>query len=142
MRLIDADRLKATLGCLGQAFPCLGDDGCCRVLFRKVKEAVDDQPTVVDWVGVDEALPAVGKEVLVCAIGKAAGHEGEIVYTLCKRRKLRTVNGDVEKWDSPWQYFHSDFEITHWMKLPPIPEELSKRKATVPKREGKTDATD
>lgn len=71
------------------------------------------------WISVAEALPEVDQKVLIYAVGKAYGFEGDTVMALACQHMHR--NGS-RRWSTPWQYFHSDYKITHWMPLPDAPE--------------------
>ena len=72
------------------------------------------------WISVKDRLPELGQQVLVYAVGKIDGFIGEHVYALCNRYIFRLFPSSpgIEEWSSPWQYFHTDYEITHWMPLP------------------------
>lgn len=77
------------------------------------------------WISVKDALPMLDEEVLVYAIGKIEPFIGKHVFALCNRYiqcVFPSAPGYI-MWSSPWQYFHTDYEITHWMPLPEPPEE-------------------
>ena len=92
--------------------------------FDKAIEALEAPKS--SWVSVKDRLPDVWQEVLVFAIGKSEGFVyGAYVFAMCKRvieRALPSSEG-FETWSTPWHYFHADYEITHWMPLPPKPKE-------------------
>lgn len=76
------------------------------------------------WIPCSERLPEDGQEVLVYAVGKADGFIGDNVIALSERFMFRLFpawNG-VGQWKSPWEYFSSNYEITHWMPLPDPPK--------------------
>ena len=77
------------------------------------------------WIPVSERLPDVGQSVLVYAVGKIDGFIGEHVTEICKRFVMRFLPSSPghEVWSSPYQFFHTDYEITHWMPLPEMPKE-------------------
>lgn len=90
--------------------------------YKVIEEEVDE--VVVDptqrWIPVTERLPEVDKQVLVYAVGKIDGFIGDSVIAISERMILRLApwcNGE-ETWSPPWQYFLTDYEITHWMPLP------------------------
>jgi hypothetical protein len=76
------------------------------------------------WVSVEDGLPELDQTVLVYAAGKIDGFNGKHVYALCSRyvQKIFPSSPGHEVWSIPWQYFHTDYEITHWMPLPEPPE--------------------
>ena len=76
------------------------------------------------WIPATERLPEKDIEVLVFAEGKIEGFFGDTVIAISKRYDFRIFTGSegVEMWQSPWQYFLTDYEITHWMPLPSAPE--------------------
>lgn len=85
-------------------------------------EAISEQPR---WIPVTERLPEKDIEVLVFAEGKIDGFLGDTAIAISKRYdfKIFTDYEGVEAWQSPWQYFLTDYEITHWMPLPSAPTE-------------------
>ena len=76
MRLIDADKFEDELGKLGLAMPTSKDTEAKRVIVELIQgavnaamnvyEALDNQPTVGEWVPCSERLPKEGENVLVC----------------------------------------------------------------------------
>ena len=102
MRLIDADALKKDL---------------TRFYDNEVtaKELIDEQPTVGGWISVKDRLPAYSGNVLVCT---TRGYIANVSYS--------------KKWDA---FNHYDilgdpgenalWDVTHWMPLPELPEEVS-----------------
>lgn len=77
------------------------------------------------WIPVTERLPEKGIDVLVFAEGKIEGFFGDTVIAISRRYdfKIFTDFEEVEVWQSPWQYFLTDYEITHWMPLPEAPKD-------------------
>lgn len=77
------------------------------------------------WIPVSERLPDVGQSVLVYAVGKIDGFIGEHITEICKRFVMHFLPSSPghEVWSSPYQFFHTDYEITHWMPLPEMPKE-------------------
>ena len=91
-----------------------------------IRRAIKDVPAAQEgWVSVKERLPELGQEVLVYAVGKIDGFIGEHVYALCSRfvQRLFPSSPGYERWSTPWEYFHTDYEITHWMSMPEPPKE-------------------
>jgi hypothetical protein len=77
------------------------------------------------WIGVEERFPERNTEVLVYAIGDADGFWGKHVIAIAERFLFKffpSAKGE-EEWSSPWQYFHTDYKITHWKPLPEPPKE-------------------
>ncbi len=98
------------------------------LLLLKEQEAVEDALALLKkqrWIPVSERLPDVGQSVLVYAVGKIDGFIGEHVTEICKRFVMRFLPSSPghEVWSSPYQFFHTDYEITHWMPLPEMPKE-------------------
>ena len=98
--------------------------------FDKAIEALAKDNNVPDknvgkWISVKDRMPELGQEVLVYAVGKADGFIGEHDIEICNRYifHLFPTSPGYETWSSPRQYFHSDYEITHWMLLPEPPKE-------------------
>lgn len=71
------------------------------------------------WISVKERMPEAEQKVLVYAVGYAFGFEGDTVMAITCQSMHR--DGSMY-WHSPWQYFQSDYKITHWMPLPDAPE--------------------
>lgn len=90
---------------------CGSSDYC-----RGWNDAVAEMPK---WISVKERMPEAEQEVLVYAVGYAFGFEGDTVMAITCPSMHR--NGSMY-WRSPWQYFQSDYKITHWMPLPDAPE--------------------
>ena len=73
------------------------------------------------WKKVEDALPEVGEDVLVYAVGRQ--NRDDYAYAITRRAKYSIFSTRVERWRSPWEYFHEEYEITHWMPLPKKPDE-------------------
>lgn len=80
---------------------------------------------VPKWISVEDRLPELNQEVFVYAVGQTDGFFGDNVITKCKRYIFKPFPSSegFENWSSPWQYFHTDYRITHWMPLPAQPKE-------------------
>ena len=85
---------------------------------RKVGEA-----GMNEWISVNDKLPELNQRVLVYAIGKIDGFIGEHTIEICERfiQRIFPSSPGHEMWSSPYQYFHTDYKITHWMLLPEPP---------------------
>lgn len=94
--------------------------GMQREIERMVIDSVNSKPK---WIPVSERLPEKDIEVLVFAEGKIEGFFGDTAIAISKRYDFNifTDSKGVEVWTSPWQYFLTDYEITHWMPLPEQP---------------------
>ena len=88
---------------------CGSSDYC-----RGWNDAVAEMPK---WISVKERMPEAEQKVLVYAVGYAFGFEGDTVMAITCQSMHR--DGSMY-WHSPWQYFLSDYKITHWMPLPDI----------------------
>lgn len=88
---------------------CVNSDYC-----RGWNDAVAEMPK---WISVKERMPEAEQKVLVYAVGYAFGFEGDTVMAITCQSMHR--DGSMY-WHSPWQYFLSDYKITHWMPLPDI----------------------
>ena len=103
MRRIDADAL------IGDLHNCTFLDGDDRSIVYNV---IQKQPTVGNWVSVKDRLPEVGEKCLI-------------------RDKTDVTTARLtDKEHQIWQWEDSDFYgrggITHWMPIPPGPEEDEK----------------
>ena len=75
------------------------------------------------WIPVEDGLPEVGTEVLVFAKGKTEGFDSVIAIASRHIYKFFSWSEGEEMWSTPWEYFHTNYEITHWMPFPEIPAE-------------------
>ena len=91
--------------------------------WRMCIKLLKDQDS--EWISVNDRLPELNQDVLVYAVGKIDGFIGEHVVEKCKRftQHMLPSSPGREIWSSPYQYFHTDYEITHWMPLPEPPKE-------------------
>lgn len=99
-------------------------------LMRMAADAIEellakDTNVPSKWISVDERLPEIDMNVLVYAVGKIDGFIGDTVIAISRRSVFRLFpwNEGVEIWENPWQYFTTDYEVTHWMPLPEPPKE-------------------
>jgi len=128
-----ADREKVIKGleCCrrGFCFSCPYNDGVDENVECKQRWA-DDALSLLKaqepgWISVKDRLPELNKEVMVYAVGKIEGFTGRHAYALCDRfvQHVFPSSPGHERWSTPWEYFHTDYEITHWMPLPEPPKE-------------------
>lgn len=89
---------------------------------------IKNAPTldVHKWISVHDKLPEADCSVLVYATGKIDGFIGKTQIAITCMRD--TNRFDCRKktepyWLAPWQYFLTDYEITHWQYLPEPPKE-------------------
>jgi hypothetical protein len=132
MRPIDADAYAAELWKLRANYQMLDDthtaDKIMHGIFR-AEQALKEQPTITAtrWHRVEERLPNVDEKVLVFAVGKLDGFIGDTVIALTSMSDTNWLNHhekvDKPYWLDPWQYFLTDYRITHWMPLPEPPKE-------------------
>ena len=94
--------------------------GMQREIERMVIDSANIKP---QWIPVAARFPEKDIEVLVFAEGKIEGFFVDTAIAISKRYdfKIFTDSEGVEVWQSPWQYFLTDYEITHWMPLPGRP---------------------
>ena len=81
-----------------------------------------------EWISVKERLPELEQEVLVFAIGLPEwGYEGKTAIAIACRFIWKIFSGSPGHicWSTPWEYFHKDYKITHWMPLPEPPKEVN-----------------
>lgn len=99
------------------------DDWCIHGLHNDILALLKEQE--IRWIPVTEKLPELNQRVLVYAVGKIDGFIGEHVTEICSRfvQRILPSSPGYETWSSPYQYFHTDYEITHWMPLPEPPKE-------------------
>lgn len=123
------------------AFECIEmDGGCCDSIGRCIPHLMDDAANAIEelqrtqmpstkWIPVTERLPERNTRVLVHGVGNADGFWGDQVTAIAERFlfKFFPSSEGEETWSSPWQYFHTDYKITHWMPLPQPPEEKDDR---------------
>ena len=79
-----------------------------------------------EWISVNKRLPDVDERVIVFGVGKMDGFIGDTIIAITSmsdRNPLATHIKCEKHWRSPWQYFLTDYEITHWMPLPEPPKE-------------------
>ena len=94
-------------------------DKLLSLLNSQIVALLEDRKSA--WISVREKLPPVDEDVLVAAVSKVGG-ETRIAITYMIDRlyfgggPIMLRNGP--KWHEPWQYFLTDYEITHWMPLP------------------------
>ena len=81
-------------------------------------------PVVNRWIPCSERMPEIDTDVLVYAVRKDG--LGDAVTTITKYINYIWFVHKVDTepyWKDPWQYFHSDYEITHWIPLPEPPKD-------------------
>ena len=80
------------------------------------------------WISVKDSLPDADVPVLVYALGKDTlfSSEQDKIKAITSMSDRNILFHDIkcEKWwREPFQYFNSDYVITHWRYLPDDPEE-------------------
>ena len=78
------------------------------------------------WISVEDRLPEIGREVLV--FGKAKDpdlYNNSIHITRMDDRNIFNSYLKVDPyWISPYQYYFENYTITHWMPIPPSPNDI------------------
>lgn len=78
------------------------------------------------WISVEDRLPDVDERVLVFGIGIYDGFIGDTVIAITSMKDKNPLFPSLKigkEWRSPWQYFFTDYKVTHWMFLPEPPKE-------------------
>ena len=123
-RLIDADALYKMLSLEADDYMGLGRFERARGL-ESALWAIKDAPTVGGWTLAKDKLPPMNKDVLVYAVRKVSGESQMLITSM--RDEIYLWGGRSSKikpeWVSPYQYFHANNVITHWMVLPDPPKE-------------------
>lgn len=80
-----------------------------------------------EWISVKDRLPEHDQNVLIFAEGKSDYNFGDTVIEISHigNQKFFHDSPDNWCWIAPWQYFTTNYEITHWMPLPQPPERES-----------------
>lgn len=77
----------------------------------------------LSWRSVENELPEFDEDVLVYAIGKSNNFIGDGVIAITSYTNNK-YGFNIVGWNDPWQYFLTNYEITHWMPLPEPPKEV------------------
>ena len=80
------------------------------------------------WISVKDSLPETNVDVLVYAVGKDTlfSSKQDKIKAITSMSDSNILFHDIkcEKWwREPFQYFNSDYVITHWRYLPDDPDE-------------------
>lgn len=126
-RMIDADALMVWLVNMLNEF----DDGndpheIKREMFQVVLAKTRKMPTVGGWVSVKDRLPEIDERVLVFGVGKYEYFVGSTMTAITCMSDANLIDCRLKTqpyWLEPWQYYLTDYEITHWMPLPEPPKE-------------------
>lgn len=89
-----------------------------------ITDSINAIPAVNRWIPCAERMPEFDKDVLVYAIRKDG--LGDAVTTITQYINYMWFGHKIDTepyWKDAWQYFHSDYEITHWMPLPEPPKD-------------------
>lgn len=92
-------------------------------MHDKIKWERKQELAMPKWIPVTERLPEVGKDVLIYAVCKDDDFPGVITISHRMIFRLFPTSEGAEIWNSPWQYFADDYDITHWQPLPEPPKE-------------------
>lgn len=99
-------------------------DKLLSLLNGQIVELLEDRKSA--WISVREKMPPVDEDVLVAAVSKVSGETKIAITYMIDRFYFGSepiMLRNAPKWHEPWQYFHTDYEITHWMPLPEPPKE-------------------
>ena len=80
-------------------------------------------PAGPKWISVEEQLPPLNQEVLVYAAGKDSVIEPTIEKSHRFIFSFFPGGSGIVQWFAPFHYFHTNYQITHWMPLPEPPTE-------------------
>ena len=113
-------------------FPCMLPSGAeylegVQTAVTRISGVIDDAPAVNRWIPCSKKLPEIDKDVLVYAVRKDG--VGDDVTTITRYVNYIWFGHRIDcepHWQDPWQYFHSDYEITHWMPKPGAPAKEEK----------------
>lgn len=94
----------------------------CPVCGRRLKDNVVD----MKWISIKEKLPPLNQDVLVYYCGKKDWNKDLDGMAISDRYIFRITSSSEgwETWRNPFEYFGSNYEITHWMPLPEPPKEV------------------
>lgn len=79
------------------------------------------RPSAPRWINVKDALPELDETVLVCA--KAKYNRDFRVCATTKLVEHEIFGMPTKLWKSIHDVMSGEYEITHWMPLPELPEE-------------------
>lgn len=95
----------------------------CENSWCNFYDYIMDAPAVNRWISCSDGMPELNTDVLVYATRKDGCGEDVIVITQYVDYIWFGHRIECEPyWRDPVQYFHSDYEITHWVPLPEPPE--------------------
>ena len=107
---------------------CNDTNGSCYdcPFYLQDRETIDDALELIKerlWISVNDRLPEVDKSVIVFARGKN-NPIYKIAIASMSNKNVFDVRLETELyWREPWQFFNTNYEITHWMPLPEPPKE-------------------
>ena len=127
MRRIDADALMVWLVNMLNEFDDENDPyEIKREMFHAVLAKTRKMPTVDRWISVNDRLPKINERVLVFGVGKYEHFVGSTMTAITCMSDANPIDCRLKTqpyWLEPWQYYLTDYEITHWMPLPEPPKE-------------------
>lgn len=79
---------------------------------------------MAEWISIEDRLPELDEDVLIYAIGKSKDFLGDSVIAISCQYEFKcfpwSKSGTII-WCSPFEYFDTNYEVTHWMPLPNPP---------------------
>ena len=79
-----------------------------------------------DWIRCEDRLPELEQRVLVFAKCIIDGFTEDAIVAITSMTDVNPLWPSIKwevHWRDPWQYFMSDYKITHWMPLPEPPKD-------------------
>ena len=114
---------EAAFNAILHLVPKVDDDGYCWVIRGDAARAIDSIPAAdvrpIEWIPAKERLPQICTNVLVAGRMKYRWEHKYLQFV----DKAYFNEGEFFETDNDWYEGQDEFEITHWMPLPPPPEE-------------------
>lgn len=135
-RLIDKDTLKdALIDCTPYVMDPAYRNTNSNIDMFTVMDILDEQPTVNEWISVDERLPEEHEEEedifdpeTLAVIDVERHNVSQLVIVAVTREDGERFVSDDMTIDGKWvnysrDYLAYDYKVTHWMPMPQPPKE-------------------